>query len=239
MAFVNFFWSLSIEVFRHPKKAVDEISQVPVGECLKFGWCFFLLATLASAGYQSLFITELLSEIGRDPAKLLEMSSLLSSMNAGSVGDLKERMEIIRLSSYFSLFLSPLTSVFFLYLLSGALFVLAKFFSMSKATGDTYEHVIRIVSIGQAPLIFCLIPLIGPVVGNLWSILFIARSLGNLFQINLVGRLSIVAFSFVFLFSVWNSTLSTLASALHREGRHMSVKNTTEIERNEFSGAMI
>lgn len=213
--FLRFSWSLFFDVIKRPAKAVLEIVHLDTKQCLIFGWlCLFVstaLTSLIQIGASGYVLGQL-----ADPVAFADLSKYSGALISGSMDDFKTNLELFRSVSIVNLLFSPLTSWFFPYLLSGALFVLLNFLSLNKGGSDRYEQVIKVVAIGQAPLVFCAIPFIGVIVGNIWCVFFVVRALGALFQVHFLGRLSATCLCFLTLFSIWNSTVSLLATALLR-----------------------
>ena len=224
--FSRFARPLFFDVLRHPHQAISEIPNLPLKDCLKFGWACFFMATVATAGLQLTFLAQVFQQIADDPKSLDELSKIFGALNSGPVGDVLENLKVARVSSFTHLLLSPLSAWLFLYLISGAIFAVSKLLLFGKTLSNDhdYEQVIKIVSVGQAPLLFCFIPLVGPIIGNLWSVWFIAGALGSLFQVSKLARLGVVAFSFFFLFAIWNSTVSMLASSYCQQSSHERVE---------------
>lgn len=230
---------LTTGVLRNDDCLEAEISKTSLAQCMGYGWACLFIATLISALYQYFFSTQVLNQLSSDSPQLLEMSKTLQSMMSLPLGELVERLEIVRLSSLAGVLMSPLSSWFFLYLLAGALFFMSKLVAINSDSQNAYEHMIKIVSVGQAPLLMAVIPAIGPLIGNLWSMWFIARGIGKLFQINLFTRASIVVFCSFVLFSIWNSTLTTLAMAYRNNDSKVTAKNKSKIEFSELPNDMI
>lgn len=217
--FSRFARPLFFDVLRNPGQVILEIPYLPLEGCLRFGWACFFIATVATAGLQLTFLAQVMQQITDDPKSLEELSKIFGALSSGPIGDVLQNLKVARISSLTHLLLSPLSAWLFLYLISGAIFAVSKLLSFGKTISNDqdYEHVIKIVAVGQAPLLFCLIPLVGPIVGNLWSIWFIARALGSLFQLSRLSRVGVVALSLFLLFAIWNSTVSMLASAYYQQ----------------------
>jgi hypothetical protein len=237
--FVRSARTLTVGVFRKKESLKQEIAEMSLVHCIAYGWFCLFFATLTSAMYQYFFSAQVLGQLNPASPQFLETSKALQSIMSLPLEEFIERLEIVRVSSFASILMSPLSSWFFIYLLAGALFFFSKLVSFNSNTQDAYERMIKIVSVGQAPLFLCIIPAIGPFVGNLWSMWYIAKGIGDLFQINLFTRASIVIFCSLVLFSVWNSTLTTLAVAYRNKESSLTAKNLSRIESSEFLGDMI
>jgi hypothetical protein len=113
-----------------------------------------------------------------------------------------------------NLALSPFSAGFFPYLLSGALFLLLQVLSVAKNADGTYDQLVKLVSISFGLFLFCAVPLIGPVLGNVWWFIFIVRSTESLFAVPTFGRASAALLVCMILFSIWNATIARLATTL-------------------------
>jgi hypothetical protein len=212
--FLGFAWSLFLDVVRRPAKVVADLPSLDTRRCLQFGWFCFFISTLVTSLIQIGFASQVIDQLTTDPASYLAISKFSDSF--GSMAEFTERLGMFISINWLNLWMSPATAWFFPHLLAGAIFIFLNFLNAGKSAPGTYDQVIKLVSIGQAPLLFCVLPFLGPIIGSVWSFIFIVRAMGSLFAVNALGRLSAACLCFFFLFSIWNSTVTLLATALQQ-----------------------
>lgn len=212
--FFPFAWSLFLDVLRRPGHAVSQVESLDTRRCLHFAWLCLFVSTLASALVDLVMTGPLLDFLMTDPARYSEVAQQSGSLVPASFEEFVAQRELFQWVTVVKILFAPLTAWFFPYLIAGALFVLLSSLSLVKSGPGTYDRVIKVICIAQAPLLLCAIPIVGPIVGNIWCLIFVVRAVGSLFHVHYLGRLSATALCFFVLFSIWNSTVAQVATAL-------------------------
>lgn len=152
-----------------------------------------------------------------DPQTFAKLSELLS-LPPGEAGfaTIIERLSAYRIEKWITLVFLPISAYFTLYLLAGALWVMCRFSLLYK---DTYDHILRAVALAQAPMIFAVIPVVGPLISFILSIRLLSIALGTLHKSYGFQRVLAVITSQIMVKSMWAFAIGLLAQAYIAESK--------------------
>jgi len=208
-------YSLLGGLVRSPMQVVSELPHLDTAFCIRFGFLCFFLSTALTALFQMAAL-DFFDFFLSDPQKFSQVAKAFEE----SVGrpliftEFQENLVQLRAIATLNLALSPFSAGFFPYLLSGALFLLLQVLAVTKSPEGTYDQLIKLVSISFGLFLFCAVPFIGPILGNVWWFIFIVRSTASLFEVPIFGRASATLLACMVLFSIWNATVARLATTL-------------------------
>jgi|GEM_PF-3738217 len=205
--------SLLWRLIKAPSQVVSELSQLDASFCFRFAWFCFFVSTAMTAAVQML-VLGLFEDVISDAGSFDQLSKMWGGVLSANMEELKSQFLHLKAVSVLNLALAPLSAWFFPYLLSGAIYVLMGMLAAGKNAIGLYDTVVKLVCVSFGFFLFCAIPLVGPLIGNVWWFIFLVRSSGSIFPVSFFGRLSATLLSSIILFSIWNSTVARLANAL-------------------------
>lgn len=205
--------SLFVSILRTPNQVVAGLPDLDATFCIRFGWSCFFFATVATALMQVFFL-DVFEELITNPANFDQMKMAFGESFPLSIDEFRTQLAHLGAVSMINLALAPLSAWFFPHLVAGALFVLMQLVSVNKPMPGAYDNMIKLVCLSFGLFVFCAVPIVGPILGNVWWFVFLVRGAGSIFPISMFGRLSATLLTSIILFSIWNETVARLATTL-------------------------
>lgn len=121
------------------------------------------------------------------------------------------QLELIKKEALINLSFSPVIAFFGIYLFSGALHVVIKGFGFSDSKNLRYETTLYLCALCQAPMLFAIIPVIGPPVASVWVLVLLMKALRQIYGLSSIGAFASILPPAIFLKLSWSSALQLLA----------------------------
>lgn len=121
------------------------------------------------------------------------------------------QLELIRKEAFLSLMASPVIAFFGIYLFAGALHITLRGFSFSGVQNLRYETTLHMVALSQIPMIFALIPVIGPLFASVWVFVILMKGLTQVYGLSSLAAFVSILPPALFLKLSWSSALQLLA----------------------------
>jgi hypothetical protein len=143
------------------------------------------------------------------------MQFLLSS-TASTVKPMLEliplkQFELIKKEALLTLGLSPVIAFFGIYLFASALHVVLRGFNFVRSNNFNYETTLYLCALCQVPMLFCIIPVIGPPVASVWVFVLLMKAMRQVYGLSNLEAFASILPPALFLKLSWNSALQLLA----------------------------
>lgn len=121
------------------------------------------------------------------------------------------QLELIKKEALLSLAFSPVIAFFGIYLFSSALHITIKGFGFSSSKNLTYEHTLYLCSLCQMPMLFGIVPIVGPLISSVWVFILLMKALNQIYGLSSISAFVCILPPALFLKLSWNSALQLLA----------------------------
>ena len=125
-----------------------------------------------------------------------------------------EQLLILKNQSLLELFFSPLTAFFGIILFASALHFFIRGLIQKNQKMASYDTTLSIVSWCQVPMLFCVVPALGPMVSTVWVFVLLLKGLKEVYGLSTFAAFIFILTPALFLKMTWSSALQILALSL-------------------------
>lgn len=136
--------------------------------------------------------------------KLPELSTLLTP----------QQVDLVKKEAWISLALSPVIAFFGIYLFAGGLHIVIKGFWSNPNSQFQYDNTLYLCAQCQLPIIFSVVPIVGPIIASLWVFILLTQALKHFYGISSWLAPFYILIPSLFLKLTWGSALQLIALSL-------------------------
>lgn len=180
---------------------------------LKSPSAFFQALKLESLGNKTLFLGSACLWFGLffESATQIYLVSIAGTLK--QVLDIipLKQLEVIKKEALLSLAFSPIIAFFGIYLFASALHLTIKGFGFSSSPNLRYDNTLYLCALCQTPMLFGIIPLIGPLLASVWVFVLLTTALRQIYGLSSLAAFVCILPPALSLKLIWNSALQLLA----------------------------
>ncbi len=168
------------------------------------------------------------------PQDFTGFMTLLFPQGDGNLLDFLQILHVLKVQKQVTLVLLPFIAFFSIYLLAGVLHLMLRGLNLHPHKGGSYESTLQLVAYCQAPMFFSFLPLLGPIVAPIWTLILLFRGIKNLYAGGVAYKFLAAILPGFFVRLMWLSSLEMIASSLAQDTFDSNIKieaNSTKVKK--------